>query len=173
VSRLALVRPAGLGGAIVAGAYDVLPRPYPVQVFDAVEPAASWVAAEAELEAPRIAAMLEEIHADATGGGPVVAALRGWLAGHLAEPSVALAATALGTSERTLQRKLQEADTTFQAQVAEARVRAATRMLLDSDASLTAIAYDVGCASLQHFSALFRKHTELSPSAFRRKHKAR
>jgi AraC-like DNA-binding protein len=171
VTRLALVRPAGLGGAIVAGAYDVLPRPYPVEVFDAIAPAAAWVAAEAELDAERIAALLAEIHADATGGGPVVAALRGWLGAHLAEPSVAAAALALGTSERTLQRKLQEADTTFLHQVAEARVRAATRLLLDSDAPLTAIAYEVGCASLQHFSALFRKHTELSPSAYRRRHK--
>ena len=34
IRRLALVRPSGMGGAIVAGAYDVLPRPYPVEVFD-------------------------------------------------------------------------------------------------------------------------------------------
>ncbi len=171
VTRLALVRPKGLGGAIVAGAYDVLPRPYPVEVFDAIAPAAAWVADEAEIDSDRIAAILREIHDGATGGGPVVAALRGWLGAHLAEPSIAVAATALGLIEPTHQRKLQDADTTFQQQVAEARVRAATRLLLDSDAPLTAIAYDVGCASLQHFSALFRKHMHVSRSDYRRTHK--
>jgi AraC-like DNA-binding protein len=75
----------------------------------------------------------------------------------------------LGISERTLQRKLGEAGTGYLNELAEARVRAARRLLLESDAPLTAIAYDVGCASLQHFSALFRKRTGESPSAFRRK----
>ena len=43
-------------------------------------------------------------------------------------------------------------------------------MLVDGNAPLTAIAFDVGCASLQHFSALFRRRTQESPSAFRARH---
>src|SRR5579864_6994063 len=33
VRRVALLRPSGAAGAMVAGAYEVLPRPYPVAVF--------------------------------------------------------------------------------------------------------------------------------------------
>jgi hypothetical protein len=45
VTRLALVRPSGMGGAIVAGAFEVLPRPYPVQVFGDVAAAFAWLRA--------------------------------------------------------------------------------------------------------------------------------
>jgi AraC-like DNA-binding protein len=72
-------------------------------------------------------------------------------------------------SERTLQRKLGELGTTFQHELSEARVRVAKRLLIDSEAPVTNIALDVGCASLQHFSALFRKHEGESPSTFRKR----
>ena len=87
--------------------------------------------------------------------------------------SVADAAKALGTSERTLQRKLAEAKTTFQGEMAEARVRAAERMLLDRDAPLTSIALETGCASLQHFNAMFRKRRGVTPGLWRRRHGGR
>jgi AraC-like DNA-binding protein len=161
VSRVALLRPRGLPGATVAGAYEVLPRPYPVAVFDQPAAAFRW------LEQPEVD--LDALYAEATGTPHVVGALRALLDQHLRGLSVAEAATTLGISERTLQRKLGEAGTGYLNELAEARVRAARRLLLESDAPLTAIAYDVGCASLQHFSALFRKRTGESPSAFRRK----
>jgi AraC-like DNA-binding protein len=115
-----------------------------------------------------MAAALSELYAQARRAPPFVDALRSHLDGHLGGISVSGAAGALGMSERTLQRKLGEVGTTFQDEMAEARIRAAKRMLLDGDAPLTAIAFDVGCASLQHFSALFRKRTGQSPSDFRR-----
>ncbi len=103
----------------------------------------------------------------------VVPALRAWLDENLAGVSLDDATHALALSARSLQRKLGEAGTTFKAELAEARVRAARRMLAEGDAPLTAIAYDVGCASLQHFSALFRRRTHESPSAFRARHATR
>ncbi|HZS36726.1 MAG TPA: helix-turn-helix transcriptional regulator [Polyangia bacterium] len=172
VRRLALVRPRGLGGAIVAGAYEVLPRPYPVEVFGDAASAFAWLASERARDWPKDgAAALAEIYAEASGTPHVVGALRAILDEKLGGASVAEAAGALGLSERTLQRKLGEARTTLQDEVAAARIRAAERLLLDSDAPLTAIAFDVGCASLQHFSALFRKRTGESPSAFRKRRK--
>jgi AraC-like DNA-binding protein len=168
VTRLALVRPRGLGGALVAGAYEVLPRPYPVAVFGEVAAAFAWLAERAGTGWPKDGpAVVAALHAEASGTPQVVGALRALLDGKLSGVGITEAASALGLSERTLQRKLGDAGTTFQDELAEARLRAARRMLLETDAPLTQIAYDVGCASLQHFSALFRKRLRESPSAFR------
>ena len=164
VQRLALVRPSGLEGAIVAGAYDVVKRPYEVSVFGGVESALEWLGVA---DRSAVAGALAKMHADASSTPPVLGALRSWLDAHLADPAIADAAIALALSERSLQRKLQEHDATFQEEVAEARVRAAKRLLSGGDASLTAIAIEVGCASPQHFSALFRRLTGESPSAWR------
>jgi hypothetical protein len=57
--------------------------------------------------------------------------------------------------------------TTFQRELDAARVRVAMRILVERDAPLTEIAYDVGCASPQHFSTLFRRVIGTSPSAWR------
>ena len=76
-------------------------------------------------------------------------------------------ATSIGLSARTLQRRLGEHDTSFRRESNVARVRVAQRLLLDTDAPLTRIAYAVGCASLPHFSALFRRVSGKSPSAWR------
>jgi AraC-like DNA-binding protein len=165
VQRLALVRPTGLEGAIVAGAFEVLPCPYPVAIFEDVPRALGWLGAAGDHAA--IAAALEGVFAAASGTPPLLGALRSWLDGHLGGPGVAAAAAALRLSERSLQRKLGELDTTFQDEVAAARVRAAERLLLESDAPLTTVALEVGCGSLQHFSALFRRRTGESPSAWR------
>jgi AraC-like DNA-binding protein len=42
-------------------------------------------------------------------------------------------------------------------------------MLVESDTPVTNIALDVGFASLQHFSAAFRKREQVSPSDYRKK----
>jgi AraC-like DNA-binding protein len=180
VSRLALVRPSGMRGALVAGAYEVLPRPYPVAVFSQAGDAFAWLRTKSD-EAPGGPAdgttgwpadgpaLIASIHAEASGTQPIVGALRALLDTRLSGLGVAGAARALGLSERSLQRKLTDAGTTFNDELADARVRAAKRLLVDSDAPLTSIAFDVGCATLQHFSALFRKRTRESPSAFRKR----
>jgi AraC-like DNA-binding protein len=165
VTRLALVRPAGMSGALVSGAFEVLPRPYPVQVFDAAAAACAW------LGVADLAPLLREVHAAATGTPPLLGALRAHLDAHLRDATLPAAARALATSERSLQRALGEASTTFTDEVAEARIRAARRLLVDGDAPLSTIARQVGCASLQHFSTLFRKRTGEPPSAFRARHR--
>jgi AraC-like DNA-binding protein len=160
---MALVRPSGMNGAVVAGAFDVLPRPFPVAVFGDAESACAWLGVEG-------AALVAALHAEVSGLPRVVPALREFLDRHLSGVTLEEAARALALAPRTLQRKLGEAGTSFKGELAEARVRAARRMLADGDQPLTAIAYDVGCASLQHFSALFRRRTHESPSAFRARH---
>jgi AraC-like DNA-binding protein len=173
VLRLAVVRPGGLGGAMVAGAYEVLPRPYPVAVFGDPRAALDWLAPAGDGPPhDALATALSELYAEAQRTPAFVSALRVLLDGHLGGVPVTDAASALGMSERTLQRKLSEVGTTFQDEMGDARVRAAKRMLLDGDAPLTEIAFEVGCASLQHFSALFRKRTGRSPSAWRKLQRA-
>jgi AraC-like DNA-binding protein len=164
VRRLALVRPSGMYGAVVAGAFDVMTKPFPVQVFGDTASACEWLGVDG-------AGLVAELHAEVTGTPRILPALRGFLDQHLSGVSLEEAARALAVSARSLQRKLGEAGTTFQDELADARVRLAKRLLLDGQAPLTTIALDVGCASLQHFSALFRKRTSETPSAYRRRHK--
>ncbi len=173
VERLALVRPAGIDGALVAGAFDVLPKPYPVQVFGDATSALSWL--DSALDAEATAAKLVDMHSEVTSVPKEVGALRALLDRRIFQldrTPIAEAAKELALSERTLQRKLAESGTTFKDEVADARIRAAKRMLLESDAPLTTIAIDVGCGSLQYFSALFRRRTGESPSAWREKHRS-
>lgn len=161
VTRLALVRPPGLLGATVAGFFEVAGAPYPVRVFGELAPAATW------LRASDAARVLDAAVTAASTVGPVLLELRRWLDGHLDEASLARAARSLARSPRTLQRELAAAGTGFQAEVDAARVRLARRLLAESDSTLTEIAYDVGCASPQHFSTLFRRVTGERPSVFR------
>ena len=169
VTHLALVRPPGLEGAIVAGAYEVLPRPYPVKIFDDVEPALKWLAPKSD--AALVAKKLAAVHASASKTPPLLGALRSWLDSHLADPEIDALASAIGMSERTLQRKLGDLGTSFRDEVAAARVRVAQKLLVDGDAPLTTIALEVGCGSLQHFSALFRRIAGETPSAWRARHR--
>jgi AraC-like DNA-binding protein len=171
VERLALVRPKGLSGAMVAGAYEVMPAPYPVAVFDEAGKALAWLAegkgSESSPEA--MLQILAELHAVAAQSPELFASLKALLDTHLEGISVADAATTLGVSTRTLQRKLSGAKTTFQNEMTDARVRAAKSRLLDGDAALTTIAIEVGFASLQSFTASFRRRTGETPSDWRRR----
>ncbi len=166
VTRLALVRPAGVLGATVAGFFQVAGAPYPVRVFDSLPAAAGW------LRAPELARGLDAAIGDASGTASIVLELRRWLDTHLDRASLAVAARALSRAPRSLQRDLRDARTTFQRELDEARVRLARRLLLDTESPLTEIAYDIGCASPQHFSKLFRKVTGVAPSQWRARRSA-
>ncbi|HTM21901.1 MAG TPA: helix-turn-helix transcriptional regulator [Kofleriaceae bacterium] len=168
VTKLAIVRPAGLTGATVSGFFQVLDRPYPVEVFGDAAAALTWLGATDG----GLLAELDALAAAASGLPPLLVELRRLLDRRLADLGPARAARALGLSVRSFQRRLAEAGTTFQAERGAAQVRAAQRLLLDSDASLTEVALEVGCASPQHFSALFRRLTGEAPSAWRTRQRA-
>lgn len=167
VERLAIVRPDGMEGALVAGFFEVLPKPYPTALFASCDEALAWL----EVDDPaRVSRELDELWSEAAATPPIVAAIAALLEEHI-EVSIGQAAKRLAMSERTLQRRLREAGTSFVDQVNSARIAAAKRLLIDSDAPITQIALEVGCASPQHFSALFRRLTGATPSAFRTRHK--
>ena len=101
---------------------------------------------------------------------PAIAVAREVQAVIEADPSLELAAAArrLARATRTLQRQLRAEATSFRAVRSAVRVELARRLLLHSDAKVTSIALDVGCASLQHFVRLFRAQVGVTPRAFRR-----
>lgn len=164
VVRQALVRPPGFAGAVVSGFYEVLKPSFPVAVFDGIGEALAWLG-RSDREA--LVGRLSGLRDQAGGAAGVLGSLRRLLCASPCRPALAEAARALHLSERSLQRHLRRAGTTFQAEVNAARVRVAQGRMLTGDDSLTAIAIDVGCASAQHFSAMFRKATGQSPSEWR------
>jgi len=164
VARHAIVRPTGLTGALVAGFYEVLRRPsYPVGLFTDVVSAVRW------LDRPDADAIAEELAGLAIAASSLpdeLRKLRELLAASL-HLSMAAAVRAMGVSERSLQRQLRRVGTSFRHEVDAARIRAARTLLADTDQKITAIALEVGCATLQHFSALFRRMTGETPTAWR------
>lgn len=165
VTRQALVRPAGIPGAVVAGFYKVLQPGYLAQDFAGPMEALRWLGVPGEA----LAKELDDLHAGATAPDPTVRALRAMLSERVRKVTLPEAAKVLGLSSRSLQRKLQAAGTAFQAELNAAQVRAALPLLLDTDRKLSAVALEVGCSSLQHFDVLFRKQTGESPSQWRAK----
>lgn len=167
VTRLAIVRPDGIVGAITSGFFGVTPPPYPVKLFEDRASAVAWLGVS---DASRLLAELAQAEEDAAGT-PLLRDLRALIESRLDRATLATAAKTLGMSERSLQRKLGEHDTTFVAEVNAARVRVAKALLATSDVKLSQIAHDVGCASLASFSALFRRATGQTPSAWREAHR--
>jgi AraC-like DNA-binding protein len=165
VEKLAIVRPDGIVGAITSGFFGVTPPPYPVAIFEDRAKAVAW------LGVPDAALALEELarEEERAAGDPLLRDVRALVEANLGGATLASAAKSLGMSERSLQRRLSDHHTTFVAEVNHARVRVAKRLLRESDAQLTQIAHDVGCASLASFSTLFRRATGETPTAFRQR----
>lgn len=164
--RQAVVRPAGLLGALSSGFYVLLEPSHRVQVFDAMDAAVRW------LEPPdsnAIATLVAAFEAETTVS--LVSGLRRWFATNLHEPAPADAAKALNVSLRTMQRRLTTEKTSFAAELRLARVEAAQRLLADSDLKLAAVALDAGFPSSQQLATSFKEVTGLTPSAFRARYR--
>ncbi|WP_044183786.1 helix-turn-helix transcriptional regulator [Hyalangium minutum] len=166
VKRQALVRPEGIIGAVVGGFYSLLSPSYPSRVFTDSAEALTWLGLTQE-QGTALMAELNKLVAEATNESPLLQQLHRVLRPRLVEASLADTAREMGMSERTLQRRLKEANTSFQAELNNVQVRTAQQLLMETDMKLTAVAVEVGCASLQHFSSLFRKLVGESPSTWR------
>jgi AraC-like DNA-binding protein len=170
VKRQALVRPEGMAGAVVGGFYSLVSSGYPTRAFADPQEALAWLG-RPEAESRALLNELNELVTQLMGQSPLLGELHRVLRTRLVEAHLADVARELGMSERTLQRRLRESGTSFQAELNTVQVRTAQSLLLESDAKLTSVAVEVGCASLQHFSSLFRKMTGESPSAWRARHR--
>ena len=163
VERLAIVRPAGVLGATVSGFFHVAVPPYPVGVFDDARGGLEFLGEPDE----GLVAALDRAVADAAQSPSWLLALRQKLDAQPGRLALEDAARSLALSVRTLQRQLKSAGTTYQREVAASQVRVAERLLRETSASLGAVAIEIGCASQQHFSTLFKRFTGESPSAYR------
>ena len=169
LDRLALVRTElGVVAATAAGFFDVTARPFAARTFTDLAGALGWLGRgdAADLEAD-----LEAIYAEASGTPPLLRKLRALLEARPGALALEHASRELAMTGRSLQRGLKSCGTTFQAEQNRAQVRVAQRLLGQSDAALEQVASDVGCASLSHFSALFRRVTGETPTDWRRHHR--
>ena len=166
VTRQAIVRPEGVIGAMVAGFYDVTPSVNPERrgIFTDPEDAFHWMGRS---DGPAVIEVLAAAQAAASASPELLEALRKHLNVHLRGVTVSSAAHSLGVSSRTLQHYLRRANTSFRHELSAARIRAAQRLLDAGETKLLSIALDVGCASSQHFSTLFRKETGYAPGQWR------
>lgn len=89
----------------------------------------------------------------------------------LGEISLPDVATLIGTSARTLQRRLDAQGTTYSEVLDEVRQRVALERLLQSDATITEIAHDLGYSDSAHFARAFRRWAGISPLELRRLHR--
>lgn len=164
LDKQAIVRPSGLPGAVVDGFRSVFDFPYEASTFEDRDRAIAWLARS------NASTSIEEIAAE-LAGDPIVGRVKALLAkNHFM--TLEEAARELHLSERSLQRRLEEAGTTFRAASYAAHIAEAKRLLHETDRKLTAIAVALGYHSLQSFSASFRRATGVTPSAWRVRHQS-
>lgn len=87
---------------------------------------------------------------------------------HEKVPTIDDIAANLGTSGRTLQRRLHDAGTTYSDVLDEFRLDLAKRMLVDGELSVSEISYSLGYTELSSFDRAFRNWTGKSPADLRR-----
>jgi AraC-like DNA-binding protein len=83
------------------------------------------------------------------------------------DDSPAAVASALGTSVRTLQRKLREQGFSYVSILNETRRQLGTAYLLEERYSITEIAFQLGFDDASAFARAFRRWTGVSPSEYR------
>ncbi|MEC7815615.1 MAG: AraC family transcriptional regulator [Pseudomonadota bacterium] len=86
---------------------------------------------------------------------------------HPFPPKLARVASTLFVSERTLKRRLQEEDASFQNLVDQVRLERARDLLRSTGLNLSQIADALGYADAANFTRAFKRWTGLSPSHFR------
>lgn len=74
----------------------------------------------------------------------------------------------VGTSERSLQRRLAQSGTGYSEIVQQARLAIARDLMADPDLNIADIAFAAGYENATHFSRTFKRLTGMTPRAFRR-----
>lgn len=97
-----------------------------------------------------------------------------WIAAQtdLARPRLEQVARALGTSTRSLRRRLQAESTQFSSLVDDARALHAKRMLQDPQRGIQDAAYALGFRTPSAFTRAFKRWTGMGPKAYRKVQRA-
>lgn len=169
VDKVACVIAAGYVGAVVSGLTMLLNLGDSVRVFQSLEPALAWLG---EPDAHSFAAELRALRSSAQTERDVLGRLQQLLVEEGLSLDISEAARRLGMSARTLQRRLATSNTTFQAELLRAKLVRATSLMVTGKYTMTAIAFDLGFASPQHFSSRFSAVYGQPPSAWLRDYHA-
>jgi AraC-like DNA-binding protein len=115
--------------------------------------------------------MLAAIPPTAAPVSPLVTQLRETILDELASSGADLGRVAkqLAMSTRTLQRRLEELDTTYQDLVDDVRSAAARSLLRDHARSIIEVAFELGYADLKGFYRAFKRWTGATPAEWRRR----
>lgn len=168
IDRLAVVRTPGFTGTLVVNLISMFGIDQRVRVFEQLRPGLDWLGEDASR------AWVEVIETARHEGrsDDVVSRLRTLLEECVDSITADQAARRLGVSRRTLQRRLSQANTTFQAEVDASKLERAKSLMLASDLNLSAVAFEAGFASPQHFSTSFRRLHGEPPMEWRRKRRS-
>jgi AraC-like DNA-binding protein len=83
-------------------------------------------------------------------------------------PSLTEVAEILGTSRRSLQRRLRDAGTSYSELILHARYEAASELLRDPGVRVVDVAWSVGYDDPSHFTRFFRRISGITPQHYRR-----
>lgn len=156
--------PVVLTAAIVAGLPTLAGAPSPFSVYGSATEALSALDVS---DADHTAQSLEHLVERAVAEGELLSALDAFLRTHLQEAPIGLAASALGMSVRTLQRRLRDFGTSYRRELEKVRVEEARRLLAETDDKIQSIAMAVGLEKAQHLALLFRRWTGQAPASWR------
>lgn len=114
----------------------------------------------------------EYLLAKADRDAPATARVSSWIASQadLTRPTLEQVARELGTSARTLRRRLHEERTQFSALLDGARASEAKRLLADPRRGIQETAYALGFRTPAAFSRAFKRWTGMGPKAYRKAH---
>lgn len=157
----AVVRPQGVIGAIVAGAYHMFVATERQRVLPDLETALRWLGRAEQAEA--VSTFLRT----AAQRPRIVDELRAYLGEHLDQGSLSAAARALGVARRTLQLELAKASANFRGIRDEVRLREAKARLEQADDKIEHLAHTLGFRSPRHFYKWFRDRTGKTPGDWR------
>ena len=164
-----LVHREGLGAlvsAAIAGYHEQFDLAYPVTWHTSVADAIARLG-RTDLDPIAVERGIAERRAQAELEASFIQAVRAWLDQNLPTANADACAKALGTTARTLQRRMEAAGTAFRRETMQRRMDRAKALLAETDAKVFSIAADVGYAKLQSFTEAFRAATGVNPSAWR------
>jgi AraC-like DNA-binding protein len=162
--RLAVIRPEGIAGAIMLGAFHIFPLGVPWKSFTELDTGLAWLERG---DAVTVSQELEGITHRLVGDSATVARLRAVLLEARLDIGLAEAARRMGFGARTLQRALGDLGTTFRQVREQERMEAAKRLLAETDLKIDAISRRLGYASAAQFTTFFRKRIGTPPASWR------
>lgn len=165
VGLQAVLHPDGMVGVMVAGALHVARPPYPFACFPDGAEAFAWCGT------PDLHPVIESLRAALIDSSEIKRRVQSVLQ-QRGPASAGEIARALGVSQRTLQRRLGEAGTTFREERDRFLSLEIERLLSGTQLDLDAIAAQVGLSSASHLVAHFRATHGKTPGAWRAEHSA-